>query len=75
MALPDLAYRLSLSVLVDALREATPAYWVRRAEALEAVGTPSGDDAARECRRHAWLLAQMTADQVAESFELGEVAA
>lgn len=72
--LPDLAERLSLSVLVDALREAMPAYWLRRAEQLESIGTPFADGAAAECRRHAWLLAQMSSAEVAEFFDLEEAA-
>ncbi|WIY81777.1 hypothetical protein [Propionimicrobium sp. PCR01-08-3] len=72
--MPDLAERLSLSVLVDALREAMPAYWLRRAEQLESIGTPFADGAAAECRRHAWLLAQMSSAEVAEFFDLEEAA-
>jgi len=57
LALPDLADKLALSVLVDAFREALPAYWVRRARELEAVGTEWAAAAALEARRHAWLVA------------------
>jgi len=56
LALDDLAERLTLAVLADAFREALPAYWCRRAAELETVGTPWADEAAQECRRHAWLL-------------------
>jgi len=56
-ALEGLAERLTWSVLADALREGTAAHWVRRARELETVGTPWADEAAREARRHAWLIA------------------
>jgi len=56
LALPDLADKLALSVLVDACREALPAFWCRRARELETVGTSWADEAALEARRHAWLI-------------------
>lgn len=40
------------------ITEATPMYWLRRAEELERVGTAWADEAAANCRRHAWLLSQ-----------------
>lgn len=43
-------------VLQDALAEALPAYWQRRAVTLQAVGTEPAAAAALACRRHAWLL-------------------
>jgi hypothetical protein len=42
----------------DTLAAALPGVYLRRAEEFERVGNPAGDDAARACRRHAWLLAQ-----------------
>ena len=39
------------------LAEALPVTWLRRAEQFEQVGTPAADEMARNCRRHAWLLA------------------
>lgn len=45
-------------VLQDALAETLPAYWQRRAVALQAVGTDQAAGAALACRRHAWLLAR-----------------
>lgn len=50
-------------VIQDALAEATSAYWLRRADALDAVGTPTCDLAALNCRRHARLLADTGLDQ------------
>lgn len=43
-------------VLQDALAEALPAYWQRRAVSLQAVGTEQAAAAALACQRHAWLL-------------------
>ncbi|GAA2184686.1 hypothetical protein GCM10009785_33600 [Brooklawnia cerclae] len=55
--LPDLVQTMALAVIVDAFREALPAYWCRRAAELETVGTPWADEAAEQCRAHAWLIA------------------
>ena len=44
-------------VIQEVVAEALPGTWLRRAEQVEKVGTPSADEAARNCRRHAWLLA------------------
>lgn len=64
-----------------ALMEALPEHWLARAESLETVGTPEADEAARNCRAHAWILATsgMPADLAAEVDEVldhlaGEVA-
>lgn len=43
-------------VLQNALTEALPAYWRRRAATLQAVGTEGASAASLACRRHAWLL-------------------
>ena len=42
-------------VVEDAFNEATRSYWVRRAEAFEAVGNARGDAIALACRRHATI--------------------
>lgn len=44
--------------LTQALLEALPGYWQRRADSLATVGTEWADGAALNCRRHAWLLSQ-----------------
>ncbi|MGC3953418.1 MAG: hypothetical protein QM804_04050 [Propionicimonas sp.] len=44
-------------VIQEVLAEALPDTWLRRAEQFQKVGTPSADEAAKNCRRHAWLLA------------------
>ena len=49
-------------VLLDALNEATPVYWRRRAATFAAVGTPGCDETALACERHADLLAADPAD-------------
>lgn len=43
--------------VAETLTAAFPGTWLRRAEQLEAVGTPAADEAAKAARRHAWLLA------------------
>ncbi|HET7386140.1 MAG TPA: hypothetical protein VFJ19_05670 [Nocardioidaceae bacterium] len=43
-------------VLQDALNEATPRYWRRRAEQFAAVGNARCDEVARACRNHAEFL-------------------
>jgi hypothetical protein len=43
-------------VLQDALNEALPSYWNRRAEAFAAVGTPECDVIASACRAKARFL-------------------
>jgi len=43
-------------VIQDAISEALPGYWQRRAAAFAAVGTPSADGTADACRRHAEFL-------------------
>jgi hypothetical protein len=40
-------------VMQDAINEATAAYWNRRAEDFERVGTPSADETAKACRNRA----------------------
>lgn len=42
-------------VLQDALAEATRDYWLRRADAFAAVGTPACDQIAQACRNRASL--------------------
>lgn len=64
-ALPDLVEQLARRCIQQAVEEALPTYWLSRAEALEAVGTPAADEAARQCRRHSWLLAQGLPDGIA----------
>lgn len=63
-------------VLLDALNEATPVYWRRRAAAFAAVGTAACDEVALACRRHADVLAADPVD-VSElvDFVLAEQAA
>lgn len=53
---PAVAARILSRAIEDALSEALPAYWRRRADDLAAVGTPWADAAALACRRHAALL-------------------
>lgn len=50
--------QFSRRVLQDALAEALPAYWLRRAEVFDQVGTAAADEIALACRRHAELLAE-----------------
>lgn len=50
-------------VLQDALLEATAVYWLRRADAFDAVGTPRCDEIALACRRHA-TLAPLDGDEL-----------
>jgi hypothetical protein len=54
--LPGFVAHFRSRVLQDALTEATGAYWLRRAEAFDAVGTPTCDLIARNCRVHATLV-------------------
>lgn len=49
-------------VLLDAIAEAQPHYWLRRAAQFRAVGNPDCDDIALACERHAALLAESPAD-------------
>lgn len=49
-------------VLQDALAEATATYWRHRATTFDAVGTPSSDLIALNCRRHANLLIELGLD-------------
>lgn len=53
---PERAARILSRAIEDALTEALPAYWRRRADVLAAVGTSWADAAALACRRHAALL-------------------
>lgn len=53
--LPEHLEHFRHRVLQDAIAEATAAYWTRRAEQFEAVGTPGCDEIARACRNHARL--------------------
>lgn len=55
----DHAEHIARRILQEAIKESTVTHWLRRAAELEAVGTPWADGAALECRRHAWLLAQL----------------
>jgi hypothetical protein len=43
-------------VLLDALNEATAAYWLRRAKEFDAVGTPVCGEIAQACRNAAAFL-------------------
>lgn len=45
-----------LRVLQDAYLEQDPAYWLRRADAFAAVGTPTCDEIARACRNRAAFI-------------------
>lgn len=45
--------RFARRILYDCLLEQTRAYWIRRAEAFDAVGTPACDEIARACRNRA----------------------
>lgn len=56
-AWPEVLAQMMRRALQQALQEAVPDYWIRRAEYLEQVGTEWADGAARNCRRAAWLLA------------------
>ena len=51
-----------LRVLYDALLEATADYWRRRADTFAACGTPTADETALACRRHADLLEDIGLD-------------
>lgn len=53
--LPEYVANFRYRVLVDAIVEATSAYWLRRAETFEAVGTHACDEIARACRNRASL--------------------
>lgn len=68
-AWPDVVAQILSRALRQGFLEALPAYWLRRAETLEAVGTPAADESARTCRRHAWLLAQGLPEAVAEEVD------
>jgi hypothetical protein len=49
-------------VMLDAIQTATAAYWRRRAATFAAVGTPTCDLLALNCRRHADLLEDIGLD-------------
>lgn len=53
-------------VLQDALSEAMPAYWSRRAEQFAAVGTPRCDEIATACRNAAAFTAMFPVVSEAE---------
>lgn len=57
-AWPEMFAQIVRRALAQAFLEGTVAYWLRRAETFEAVGTASADESAKSCRRHGWLLAQ-----------------
>lgn len=61
----DHAEHIARRILQEAIKESTVNHWLRRADELEQVGTPWADDAALECRRHAWLLAHLDDSEVA----------
>lgn len=42
-------------VILDAMNEATKAYWLRRAQTFVGVGTPTCDEIATACRNRAAL--------------------
>jgi hypothetical protein len=50
----DIAH-FRMRVLQDALNEACSAYWLRRADDFNVVGTPECDQVALACRRKAGL--------------------
>lgn len=70
-SLPEMWARIGRRAIQQAVYEALPTYWLVRAERLEQVGTPWADEAAANCRRHAWLLSQGLPDDLAA--ELDEV--
>lgn len=51
----DYLAHFQLRVLQDAWLEQDPAYWLRRADAFAAVGTPTCDQIAQACRNRAAL--------------------
>lgn len=51
--LSDELERFSRRLLYDCLLEQSRAYWIRRAEAFDAVGTPACDEIAQACRNRA----------------------
>jgi hypothetical protein len=53
---PGFWEQVARRIIHEVIAEALPLTWIRRAEQLEQVGTPSADEAAVNCRRHAWLL-------------------
>ncbi len=53
-------------VLQDAWLEATESYWLRRAAAFDAVGTPACDEIAQACRNRA-TLAEVSVTEFAET--------
>lgn len=57
-AWPEVLAQVIRRAIQQAFLEALPAYWCRRAEVFESVGTASADASARACRRHAWLMAE-----------------
>lgn len=54
--LPEYVEHFRARVLQDALNEALPHYWMRRAEQFAAVGTPTCDEIASACRAKAEFL-------------------
>jgi len=59
------AEQLVRRILQESIKELTVNHWLRRADELEQVGTRWADEAALECRRHAWLLAHLDDSEVA----------
>jgi hypothetical protein len=55
----QLAARGWVRLVQEVLEEATASYWDRRAATFDAVGTPTADETALACRRHAWLIRDM----------------
>ena len=68
-AWPDVLVQIIRREIQQAFLEALPAYWCRRAETFEAVGTATADASARACRRHAWLLAEGLPHDVAAELD------
>ncbi len=68
-AWPDVLVQIIRREIQQAFLEALPAYWCRRAETFEAVGTPTADASTRACRRHAWLLAEGLPHDVAAELD------
>lgn len=75
----DYLDRFQADVLADAINQAAPSFWDRRAGQFAAVGNPRCDEIARACRNHAhllrrWpLLSQEAVDALTQS--VAEVAA
>lgn len=54
---PQVVAQMARRSAQQAISEALPMYWTRRAEEMEKVGTAWADGAAVACRRKAWISA------------------